>query len=305
MPGVACGDDFRDIAMPARRRAPKLRCALLFITALVVLSLGTCTERQRELVLATTTSVYDTGLLESVLPAFEQRYGVRVKVLAVGTGQAFELARRGDADVLLVHDPPGEQAFLDEGYAELRLEVMRNDFVIVGPRDDPAGIQGMLRAVDALRAIAQRGATFLSRGDGSGTHRREQALWAKAGIAPAGSWYLPVGQGMGDTLILADEKRAYTLTDRGTFLAMKDRLPDLEILVGGNSFAENSDADLLNIYSAIPLSRLHSQAQVQLARTFAEYLVSPEVQAEIARFGVERYGQPLFYPMALGATSGP
>lgn len=290
-------------------RAPRIGAGrlLCWVAAFVLLLLGSaCTDRQPEMVLATTTSVYDSGLLEALLPAFEQQTGARVKVLAVGSGQAFEIGRRGDADVLLVHDPAGEEAFVAEGHGEARFEVMRNDFVIVGPREDPAGIRGVPRAVDALQIIARKGVTFLSRGDESGTHRREKTLWEKAGIAPGGAWYLSVGQGMGDTLMMANEKRGYTLTDRSTFVAMQDRLPDLEILVGGKSFAENADADLLNIYSVIPVSPLrHPGVQTQLAHRFVAYLTSPEVQAQIARFGVERYGQPVFYPTAHGAQGFP
>jgi len=269
--------------------------AALFV---VLLAAGCAGQRERELIVATTTSLYDTGLLEALVPAFEDRSGIRVNVLAVGTGQAFELGRRGDADVLLVHDPEGEEAFLAEGHGTGRFELMRNDFVVVGPRADPAGIRGLQTAVEAFRQIAQQGALFLSRGDGSGTHRREEALWAKAGIRPAGPWYLSVGQGMGDTLILANEKRAYTLTDRGTFLAMLERLPGLEILVGGGTLG--ADPDLVNVYSAIPVNAaLHPGVRAEWAQALVDYLRSPDVQAEIARFGVARYGQPLFYP-ALG-----
>lgn len=252
-----------------------------------------------ELVLATTTSTYDTGLLEAILPDFEARYNVRVRVIAVGTGQAFELGRRGDADVLLVHDPAGEEAFVSAGYGLARYEVMYNDFVIVGPADDPAGIAGMGSAAGALARIMERQALFCSRGDDSGTHRREKALWEAGGVVPAGPWYLSLGQGMGDTLLLANEKRAYTLSDRGTFLSMRDRLPNLRLLVGGATIAENPDPSLRNRYSLIPLNPAqYPHLQAELAQALVEWMTSPETQEAIARFGREKYGQPLFYPAA-------
>lgn len=251
-----------------------------------------------ELTLATTTSTYDSGLLEAILPDFEARYNVRVRVIAVGTGQALELGRRGDADVLLVHDPAGEEAFLSAGYGSARYEVMYNDFVLVGPADDPAGIAGMESAAEALARIAEQQALFCSRGDDSGTHRREKALWETAGALPAGPWYLSLGQGMGDTLLVANEKRAYTLTDRGTFLSMQDRLPNLRLLVGGATLVENPDPALRNLYSLILVNPArYSHVQAELARSFVEWFASPGTREAIAHFGRERYGQPLFYPL--------
>lgn len=251
-----------------------------------------------ELMLATTTSVYDSGLLEAILPDFEARHNARVRVIAVGTGQAFELGRRGDADVLLVHDPAGEEAFLSAGYGSARYEVMYNDFVLVGPADDPAGIAGMKSAAEALALIAERQALFCSRGDDSGTHRREKALWESAGAVPAGPWYLSLGQGMGDTLIFANEKQAYTLTDRATFLSMQDRLPNLRLLLGGATPAENPDPTLRNVYSLILVNPArYPHVQAEAAQALAEYLTSPETREAIARFGRERYGQPLFHPL--------
>lgn len=250
-----------------------------------------------ELTLATTTSVYDSGLLEALLPAFEARYNVRVRVIAVGTGQAFALGRRGDADVLLVHDPEGEEAFLAEGHGLARYPVMYNDFVLVGPAEDPAGVAGMNRAAGALARIAERQALFCSRGDDSGTHRREKSLWQAAGIQPAGPWYLSLGQGMGDTLLLANEKRAYTLSDRGTFLSMQDRLPNLRLLVGGPTIAENPDPGLRNVYTIVPINPArHPHVRADLAQAFAEWFSSPEAREVVARFGLEKYGQPLFLP---------
>ena len=270
--------------------------AALFLLALLLVGCGG--PARPELTLATTTSVYDSGLLEAILPDFEARHNVRVRVIAVGTGQAFELGRRGDADVLLVHDPAGEEAFLSAGYGSARYEVMYNDFVLVGPADDPAGIAGMGSAAEALAHIAERQAPFCSRGDDSGTHRREKALWEAAGAVPAGPWYLSLGQGMGDTLLVASEKRAYTLTDRATFLSMQDRLANLRLLVGGATIAENPDPALRNVYSLILVNPArYPHVQAERARSFAEWLTSPETQEAIARFGRERYGQPLFYPV--------
>ncbi len=258
---------------------------------------GCCGSARPELTLATTTSTYDSGLLEALLPDFEARYNARVRVIAVGTGQAFELGRRGDVDVLLVHDRAGEEDFLSAGYGSARYEVMYNDFVLIGPTDDPAGIAGMENAAKALARIAEQQSLFCSRGDDSGTHRREKALWQAVGTVPAGPWYLSLGQGMGDTLLLANEKRAYTLTDRGTFLTMQDRLPNLRLWVGGSTLAENPDPALRNVYALVLVNPARfPHIQTELAQALAEWLTSPETQEAIARFGRERYGQPLFYP---------
>lgn len=253
----------------------------------------------RVLRLATTTSTYDSGLLNAILPDFEQRYGVRVDVIAVGTGQALALGARGDVDVVLVHARQLEDEFVAEGHALARYDVMYNDFVIVGPQDDPAGIRGMRSATQALARIAERRAPFVSRGDKSGTHAKERYLWEQAGLAPGpgDQWYFSLGQGMGDTLVFANEKRAYTLTDRGTFLAMWDRLPNLVILVGGNSIAENPDQALYNPYGVLPINpEKHPGVNFELAQKFVAWLTSVSTQEEIAAFGRERFGQPLFYP---------
>ncbi|MGB9722346.1 MAG: substrate-binding domain-containing protein [Chloroflexia bacterium] len=264
---------------------------------LALLLVGCGGPARPELTLATTTSVYDSGLLDALLPDFEARYNVRVRVVAVGTGQAFELGRRGDADVLLVHDRAGEEAFLAAGYGSARYEVMYNDFILVGPEDDPAGIAGMESAAEALARIAERQAAFCSRGDDSGTHRREKALWEAAGLVPAGPWYLSLGQGMGDTLLVANEKGAYALSDRATYLSMQDRLPNLRLLVGGATLAENPDPALRNLYSLILVNPArYPHVRAELSRALAEWFTSPETREAIARFGRERYGQPLFYP---------
>jgi tungstate transport system substrate-binding protein len=243
------------------------------------------------LILATTTSTQDSGLLDVLLPAFEARFHVKVKTIAVGSGEAIAMGRRGDADVLLVHSKAAEDAFLADGYGSLRLDVMHNDFLVVGPPADPAGAKG-LDAGEAFRKIAAAGATFVSRGDQSGTHVKEQALWKGAGIDPKGkSWYLSTGQGMGETARIASEKRGYTLMDRGTFLAMRNKLELAPAAEGGK--------DLLNSYRVIVVNpKKHPKVHAADARKFAEWLVSPEVQKMIGEFGREKFGQSLFVPDA-------
>jgi len=246
---------------------------------------------QSSLVLATTTSTQDTGLLDDLLPRFEAATGLAVKTIAVGSGEALAMGRRGDADVLLVHSKAAEDEFMAEGHGSLRLDVMHNDFVLAGPPSDPSAIRG-LSAVDALKKIARRGALFASRDDRSGTHARELELWKKAGIAPAGRpWYVATGQGMGETARVASEKRAYTLADRGTFLALRKSL-DLAILVEGGK-------ELWNSYRVIVVNPAkHPKTREKEARRLAEWLVTPAVQRVIGEFGREKYGQPLFVPDA-------
>jgi tungstate transport system substrate-binding protein len=232
--------------------------------------------------------VNDTGLLDMLVPKFREQTGIEVKVVAVGTGQALQLGRRGDADVLIVHDPESEQRYMDEGNGESRRQVMHNDFVLLGPPDDPAGIQGSQSIVVAFQRIASKGATFVSRGDESGTHLREQSVWKRAEIQPQGNWYVQSGGGMGLILGIANEKRGYTLSDRGTFLALRDKL-DLTI-------AYESDPFLLNRYSVIVVSAdKHAADTHEMARKFAAFLVAPETQKLIEEFGVERFGEPLFH----------
>ncbi len=249
--------------------------------------------------LATTTSTADSGLLDAILPDFEQRYNARVDVVAVGTGQAIELGEAGDADVILVHARAREDAFIEEGHGTARHDVMYNDFIIVGPADDPAGVAGMTTAAEALAAIAAAEAPFASRGDDSGTHTKEMSLWEAAGVAPEDGWYNSLGQGMGETLTFANEAAAYTLTDRATFLAQSANLPNLTIAVGGASIADNADPALLNPYGVIPVNPEKSEAiNAELAQSFADWLTSAEVQEMIGQFGVDAFGQALFYPDA-------
>jgi tungstate transport system substrate-binding protein len=247
--------------------------------------------------LATTTSTADSGLLDAIIPAFEEEYNATVDVVAVGTGQALEMGENGDADVILVHARAREDAFVAEGFGINRRDVMYNDFVVVGPESDPADIAGTPLAADAFAAIAEAEAPFASRGDDSGTHTKEMIIWEQAGIEPSGDWYNSLGQGMGPTLIAADELEAYTLTDRGTYLSMNEELPDLEVLVGGDSIEENADPLLLNPYGVIPINpELHPEVNAELAGQFAEWLTNAEVQDRIGEFGRDTFGQPLFFP---------
>lgn len=245
---------------------------------------------ERSLILATTTSTQDTGLLDDLLPLFTAETGWQVTTLAVGSGQALELGRRGEADVLLVHSPAAEQKLVDEGATGRRRLVMHNDFVIVGPAADPAGVRG-LPSKEAFARIARTRAVFVSRGDDSGTNAKEKSLWAAAGITPGGAWYQSTGQGMGATLQVASEKAGYTLTDRGTFLAERAHL-GLDVLSGG-------DPGLLNVYHVIEMTtRAGERVQPDGATAFADWILSPPVQQRIGAFGRDRFGQALFAPDA-------
>lgn len=249
--------------------------------------------------LATTTSTYDSGLLSAILPAFEQEYGAQVDVIAVGTGQALEIGKSGDVDVVLVHYRPLEDSFVAEGFGVERESVMFNDFVLVGPHDDPARVRTARSAAEALARIYEHRSTFVSRADDSGTYGRELTLWELAGLTPSltDAWYLPIGQGMGETLLFAEEQLAHTLSDRGTYLGLAESLPDLEILFGGSTIAENPDPALMNPYGVIPVTPKDPAApEAVLARTFVDWLVSLEAQSLIAAFGIDTFGQPLFYP---------
>jgi tungstate transport system substrate-binding protein len=243
------------------------------------------------LILATTTSTQDSGLLDVLVPDFERKTGYKVKTIAVGTGAALAMGKKGDADVLLVHAPTSEMELVKSGDAVDRRLVMHNDFVIVGPASDRAHIAGTTDAVTALKKIADAQALFLSRGDNSGTHKKERALWKKAGVEPSGNWYQQSGQGMGATLKIASEKAAYTLTDRATYLHMRDNL-DLKILV-------EKDPLLKNIYHVMVVNpQKHPGVNAQGATAFADYLTSPETQAIIGDYGKDQFGQPLFFPDA-------
>ena len=245
-------------------------------------------EPQR-LTLATTTSTDDSGLLDFILPDFQTQYNVAVDVIAVGTGQALQLGMDGNADVLLVHARAREDAFMAEGHGVRREDVMYNDFVLLGPPEDPAGIRGMAEAASALEAIANTQAYFVSRGDDSGTHTKELAIWAAAGIEPAGDWYVSAGQGMGAVLTLADELQAYTLSDRATYLARTLEGTSLEILVEGDSI-------LFNPYGVLAVNLAKNPAiQADLANAFIDWLVSLPTQEKIADVWHCRVWQPAFY----------
>jgi tungstate transport system substrate-binding protein len=240
-----------------------------------------------ELILATTTSTRDSGLLDVLLPDFEALTGYKVKMVAVGTGQALKMGEEGNADVLLVHAPKSELEYMEKGFGKDRLLVMHNDFVIVGPSADPAGIKGMTSAVEAYQKINETKSMFASRADDSGTHKAELALWKSAEITPEGDWYLQTGQGMGDTLRIASEKGAYTYTDRATYLATKDTL-ELDVLVEG-------DKVLLNIYHVITVNpEKWTLVNYEGAVAFAQFMTADDTQEIIAEFGKDKFGEPLF-----------
>lgn len=272
--------------LPGVQRRRCLAAALF-----VVLAQACAVERvatPRELILASTTSTEDSGLFEVLLPAFQRAHpDYQVKLIAVGSGEALSLGRRRDADVLLVHAPASEEAFMREGYGDTRLPVMSNDFVIAGPPEDPADVRNSASALDALRRIASTTAPFISRGDNSGTHQKELELWVAAGIdpEPRAAWHMDVGQGMGDALRVANERHAYILTDRGTYLFLTRSLA-LEILAEG-------DETLVNPYSVITIS---SARNPEGAAAFARWIVSGHAQTLISEYGAERFGRPLFEP---------
>jgi tungstate transport system substrate-binding protein len=242
-----------------------------------------------DMLLATTTSTQDTGLLDRLVPAFESRSDCTVKTVAVGSGDAMAMGEKGNADVLLVHSPADEREFMAHGYGSSRAAVMHNDFVIVGPPGDPAGVSRADDAAEAMGMIAQAKAPFASRADESGTNTKELDLWDQAGVDPQGSWYIETGQGMGETLTIADQKQAYTLSDRGTFLATEG-LRSRIVFEGA--------PDLLNWYHVIVVD--HEGTNVGCAKQFSGWLRADKVQRMIGSFGVEEYREPLFHPDALG-----
>jgi tungstate transport system substrate-binding protein len=241
------------------------------------------------LTLASTTSTLDSGLFDALIPPFEKEFACSVKVIAVGTGQAMRLARDGNADVLLVHDRQAEEKFVADGFGVARLDVMHNDFVLVGPPADPAKVSG-LKAAEAFKKLAAADAGFVSRGDDSGTHKKELKLWQAAGIQPSGKWYMESGSGMEATLRIANEKIAYCLVDRATWLAHQKEIDMLVILAQG-------DAKLFNPYSVIVVAPAKFPwLNTKLATHFAEFIRSAVGQNIIRDFGRNKFGQPLFYP---------
>lgn len=243
------------------------------------------TEGEKSILLATTTSTQDSGLLDSILPVFEQKSGIQVNVVAVGTGQAIQLGKDGNADVILVHARKAEDEFIASGYGVNAYDVMYNQFLLVGPEIDPAGVKGMLSAAEAFKAIAAAEAKFVSRGDDSGTHKKELSIWKNADINPEGDWYLSAGQGMGATLQIADEKNAYTLVDEATFLSNKN---SLVVLLEG-------DSPLLNPYGVI---QVKSSEKGEYVEEFIQFLIGKEAQELIREFGNADYGKGLFVPNA-------
>jgi tungstate transport system substrate-binding protein len=242
-------------------------------------------------ILSTTTSTQDSGLLDVLVPMFEKKTGYTVKTISVGTGQSLALAAKGEADVCLVHAPDSEKKYVADGLLLNRRLVMHNDFIIVGPAQDPVKIKGLPSAVDALKRIAEAKATFVSRGDNSGTHQLEKKLWSEANAKPEGAWYLQAGQGMGATLGIASEKRGYTVTDRATFLAFQKRVQLVNLV--------ERDRILLNIYSVMEANAAKfPRVNVAGGKAFADFMVSAEVQAVIKTFGVDKFGEPLFFPDA-------
>ena len=244
------------------------------------------------IILATTTSTQDSGLLDALVPLFEGQTGYTVQTVAVGSGEAMKMGEEGNADVLLVHAPASEVAFMKAGHGTDRFLVMHNDFIIVGPASDPAGIKGMTSAAEAFKAIFAAGSPFITRGDDSGTHKKELALWKSAELDPAGqTWYKETGQGMGASMTIASEKQAYVLTDRATYLANNENY-QLELILEG-------DNSLLNVYHVITVNRTKwPKVNYDGALAFAKFMTDPATQEVIGQFGVDKYGQPLFYPDA-------
>ena len=275
------------IAVSRRHLTALLAMAIVLVTGAAAIAQA---PPSRVVILSTTTSTQDSGLLDVLVPMFERKAGLTVKTISVGTGQALALAAKGEADVTLAHAPAVERKYVEEGRMVNRRLVMYNDFVLIGPADDPAKIKG-LKSIEALKRIAASQSRFVSRGDKSGTHVLEQSLWKQAGVEPHGAWYIESGQGMGQTLGIADDRRAYTLSDRGTWLAFQKRI-DLPILVEG-------DRPLLNIYSVMEVNPANGpRVNAAGGKAFAEFMLSAEVQAAIKTFGVDKYGQALFVPVA-------
>ncbi|MEO3869493.1 substrate-binding domain-containing protein [Nonomuraea sp. B12E4] len=271
----------------------RLLVGLAWVATALLVGCGTTTtpsSADKSLILATTTSTQDSGLLDELLPAFTRESGWQVKTLAVGSGQALELGRRGEADVLLVHSPAAEEKFVAEGDAGPRRLVMHNDFVLLGPEADTAKIRGT-SSPEAMKKIAAAQAVFVSRGDESGTHAKEKDLWSTAAVTPGGSWYQSTGQGMGETLRVASEKAAYTLSDRATYLTQRGTL-GLEVLSEG-------DPGLLNVYHVIEMTKkAGDRVRTDGAKAFADWIVAAPAQRLIGEFGKAKFGRPLFTPDA-------
>jgi tungstate transport system substrate-binding protein len=265
---------------------------LLTLAAVLVFALPIGAQApSTAVILSTTTSTQDSGLLDVLVPMFERKSGYSVKTISVGTGQALALAAKGEADVTLAHAPSLERKYVTEGKMKNRRLVMYNDFVIIGPEDDPAKVKGEKSALAALKKIASTGSRFVSRGDKSGTHNLELALWKEAGVTPGAPWYIEAGQGMGATLGIADDRKAYTITDRATLLAFSKRVRLVTMVEG--------DRLLLNIYSVMEVNPENGpRVNAVGGKAFADFMLAPETQAVIKTFGVDKYGQALFVPIA-------
>jgi tungstate transport system substrate-binding protein len=261
--------------------------SLLFMTGHVTQAAD---SKDKDVILSTTTSTQDSGLLNELIPLFEKQSGYRVKTVAVGTGRALAMAAKGDADVVLVHAPSLENKYVAQGKLLNRRVVMYNDFIIIGPSNDPAKIKSSKTAAAALKLIEQSHAPFVSRGDNSGTHNLEKSLWKSAGITPKGAWYVESGQGMGATLNIANDRSAYTISDHGTYLAFRKGLT-LPILVQG-------DRRLLNFYSVMEVNPANGpKINTAGGKAFADFMVAPSTQSVIKNFAVKKFGQPLFVPV--------
>lgn len=283
--------------MKAKRYAVPILILMLVFAVGILAGCGSQPAQQstpepavKDLILATTTSTQDSGLLDVLKPMFEEKTGYNLKIISVGSGAAMEMGKKGEADVLLVHSPAAEKALVDEGVGINYQLVMHNDFIIVGPSDDPAAIKGSA-SVDSFKKIADKKATFVSRGDNSGTHTKELSIWKAADITPEGSWYLQSGTGMGATLNIANEKQAYTLADRATYLAQKANFK-LEVLSEG-------DKNLLNIYHVMQVNpEKFSKVNKDGAKAFVDFIVGADAQKAIGEFGKDKYGEALFTPDA-------
>ena len=267
---------------------------LVLATVLIFTMLVGCAPKEKErIILSTTTSTQDSGLLDYILPVFTEETGIEVDVIAVGTGKALQMGKDGEADILLVHAKASEEEFVAEGHGLERKDVMYNDFILVGPKDDPLKLKENSpdNILEGLKTLAENQFTFVSRGDDSGTHKKELSIWKEAGIEPEGEWYLSAGAGMGDVLKITDEKQGYTITDRATYLSMKDVL-DLDIIIEG-------DKNLFNQYGVIPVNPNKSdKINEEGAKKFMDWLLSEDTQKLIGEYGVEEFGMPLFVPNA-------
>ena len=275
-----------------RKIGQKILLSGIIVSLLFITGMTSAQAQPKTIILATTTSTQDSGLLDVLIPIFEKKTSYFVKTIAVGSGQAMVMGEKGEADVLLVHSPAAEEKFVAGGFGINRKLIMHNDYIIVGPPGDLAKIKGVKPTSEAFKKIASEKALFMSRGDNSGTHSKEREIWKAAGINPEGEkWYQQTGLGMGQTLNVAAEKKGYTLADRGTYLALKKNL-GLDILVEG-------DAILLNIYHVIEVNPVKwPKVNAAGGKAFADFMVSKETQDIIKTFGVDKFGSPLFFPDA-------